>query len=258
MSRKRSNKIFGLILRILVCGMAVMFMIPVLLTVLRSFYSESSITLSNYYELLFNCFPFYTLFWNSVLYSGVITIGTLIICIPAAFAFKFAQFRGKHILYVIYIIIMMMPLQVMILPNYIGLRDLGILNTRLAIILPLIFSPFGVIVTHQYMREIDLSTMEAARLDTNSVLKILINSVLPQIKVCIAAVALFVFADTWNIVEQPMLYLNTDKLRTLSALIMQGDHYNAEVMLPASVLFFIPIFLCYLLFHEDLKQGLKL
>lgn len=258
MSIMRSNKIFGMTIRIIVFLMAVVFLIPVLLTVLGSFYTGGSISLTRYYQLFFNCFPFYTMFWNSVFYSMVITIGTLIIGIPAAFAFKFAQFRGKKILFVIYIVIMMMPLQVMVLPNYIGLRDIGILNTRMAIILPMIFSPFGVVVTHQYMREIDIYTIESARLETNSVFKIMFHCIIPQIKVCIAAVALFVFADTWNMVEQPMLYVDNNNLRTLSALITQADNYESGVMLPASVLFLVPILLCYILFHEELKEGLKL
>lgn len=253
-----SNKFIGLAIRIIVFLMAVFFLIPIILTFLGSFRDGSSISLNQYYQLLFNCFPFYSMFWNSVIYSMVITGGTLIICIPAAFAFKFAHFRKKKILYVIYIIIMMMPLQVLLLPNYIGLRDLGILNTRMALILPMIFSPFGVVVTHQYMREIDISVIESARLETNSVFKIMLHCIIPQIKVCIAAVALFIYADTWNMVEQPMLYVNDDKFRTLSALIAQADNYEAGIMLPASVLFLVPILLCYILFHEELKKGLKL
>ena len=153
---------------------------------------------------------------------------------------------------------MMMPIQVMILPNYIGLRDMGLLNTRLAIILPLIFSPFGVVVLNQYMREIDISVIEAARLETNSIITILLHCILPQVKVCIAAAALFIFADTWNMVEQPMLYTNEDRLRTLTTFIANADQYKPEVMFPASILFMLPVFFCYLIFHEELKEGLKL
>jgi len=252
------NKFVSLIIRVIIFVIAVIFLVPVFLTILESFYYGGNFSFHGYQQLFLNCFPFYGLFWNSVIYTVIITTGTLIICVPAAFAFKFAHFRGKNLLYVIYIIIMMMPLQVMILPNYIGLRDMGFLYTRLAIIVPMIFTPFGVVVTHQYMREIDYSVIESARLETNSVLRVIIHCIIPQIKVCIAAVALFVYADTWNMVEQPMLYVDDDKLRTLSTFITQADNYSLEVMLPASVLYLVPVFLCYLLFHEELKQGLKL
>ncbi|NLJ96130.1 MAG: carbohydrate ABC transporter permease [Clostridiales bacterium] len=185
-----------------------------------------------------------------------ITAGSLLISIPAAFAFKFAIFQGKKLLFIIYIINMMMPFQVMVLPNYIGLRDLGIINTPWAIILPMIFSPFAVVVTHQYMREMDSSVIEAARLETNSAFKVLFHCVVPQIKVCIAAVGLFVFADAWNMVEQPLLYVNDDKLRNLSTFIAKAENFDPAVMLPASVIFMIPVFLFYMLFNEELKEGL--
>lgn len=252
------NKIIYLIIKGVVCVMAIAFLVPVLLTIVESFYHGRTFSLYGYRQLFLNCFPFYTMFWNSVFYAFVITIGTLMICVPAAFAFKFARFKGRNLLYVVYIIVMMMPLQVMTLPNYIGLRDMGILHTRFAIIIPMLFTPFGVVVTHQYMREIDNSVIDSARLETNSVLKVIIHCIIPQIKVCIAAVMLFVFADTWNMVEQPMLYVDEDKLRTLSTLIANADYYSPEILLPASVLFLTPVFLCYLLFHEELKQGLKI
>ena len=108
---------------------------------------------------------------------------------------------------------MMMPLQVTILPNYIGLRNMNLLNTRYAIILPLIFSPFGVVVLCQYMSGLEDGIIEATRLETNSVIRILITSVVPQIKVCISAVILYVFVDSWSIVEQPLLLIKDEKLK---------------------------------------------
>ncbi|WOO36614.1 carbohydrate ABC transporter permease [Anaerocolumna sp. AGMB13020] len=236
---------------------AVLFMLPVLLTVLKSVRYKDGFSLQGYYELFFNCFPFYRMFWNSVFYSALITAGTLLISLPAAFAFKFARFRGKNLIFVIYILLMMMPLQVMILPNYIGLRDIGILNTPMAIVLPMWFSPLGVVVLHQYMREIDCTVIEAARLETNSVLRVIIFCILPQIKTCLAAVTLLVFTEMWNMVEQPLLYVNEDKYRNLSAFIARPELYEPGVMLPASVVFLVPSFLCYMLFHEELKKGLK-
>ncbi len=236
---------------------AIVFITPVILTMFQSMDRNQTNPLDGYRELFFNCFPFYGMLWNSVLYAISITFGSLIINVPAAFAFKFAKFRGKNVLYILYIILMMMPLQVMILPNYIGLRDLGVLNTRMAIILPLLFSPFCVVVLSQYLREVNVDVVEAARLETNSIILILWNCIVPQIKVCIAACALFVFADMWNMVEQPLLYVNDNKLRTLTSFIEQSELYNANVMFPASVMFTIPVLLGYLLFHEELKQGLK-
>lgn len=236
----------------------IIFLVPVVLTVIGSFLLERRFTLYGYRELFWDCFPFYRMFWNSVLYAGSVTVGAVVIAVPAAYAFKFAKFPGRQVLYVVYIILMMMPLQVMLLPNYIGLRDLKLLNTPYAIILPLLFSPLGVVILHQYMRECDVQMVEAARLETKSCLQVIWHCIVPQIRVCIFAVALLIFAETWNLVEQPLLYLNEDKWRNLSLLFSESERYQAEVLLPAAVLFMIPVFLWYLLFHNELKKGLKL
>lgn len=246
------------LLRLALVLLAAVFFLPTLATLLLSFYPEGKISLSGYDELFFDCFKFYTMFWNSVIYAYVITALQLVVILPAAFAFSFARFRGKEALFFFYIILMMMPLQVMILPNYIGLRDMGILNTRAGIILPMIFSPFGVVVLRQYMKSIDASVIEATRLETNSMIRILLHSVAPQVKVCLYAVGIFVFAECWNMLEQPMLLLQDENLKTLTVFFSNSASYGDRILYPASVLFMIPILLLYLFFHRELERGLTL
>ena len=238
--------------------LALIFILPVAATVIMSFSSEGTLSLQGYADLLFDCFVFYPMFWNSVLYAAAITIAQLVVIIPCAFGFSQAKFKGKGALFVFYIILMMMPLQVTILPNYIGLRDMGLINTPWGIILPMIFSPFGVVVMRQYMKSIDNSVIEAARLETNSVFRILITSVIPQLRVCIFAVVLFVFADCWNMVEQPMLFLKDDSLKTLSVFIANAQDYTGAVLFPAAVIFLIPVLILYFFFNENLEKGLTL
>ncbi len=237
---------------------AVVFAAPVVATILLSFSAEGTLSLQSYADLLFDCFVFYPMFWNSVIYAVIITIAQLVVIIPCAFGFSQAQFKGKSALFVFYIVLMMMPLQVTILPNYIGLRDMGLIDTPLAIILPAIFSPFGVVVMHQYMKSIDGSIIEAMRLETNSVVRIMLTAVVPQLRVCIFAVVLFVFADCWNMVEQPMLFLKTDSLKTLSVFITNAQNYEGNVLFPAAVMFLVPVLLLYLFFNENLEKGLTL
>lgn len=255
MTKKRAATIL-LFLFLLLLG--TMFLIPVVLTVLGSFTKDGAFTLGNYKELLFDCFPFYRMFWNSVLYAFSVTAGALLIAIPAAFALKFARFPGKRLVYLLYLILMMMPLQVMLLPNYIGLRGMKLLNTPFAIILPLFFSPLAVVILYQYLRECDVQVVDAARLETNSVLRVMINCILPQIRVCLFAVGLLIFSETWNLVEQPLLYLDEEKWKNLSLLFSEAERYDGEILLPAAVVFMIPVFLWYLLFHKELREGLKL
>jgi multiple sugar transport system permease protein len=236
---------------------AALFFFPVAMTIIASFFGENNAaTLKNYADLLFDCFVFYPMFWNSVLYAAVITLVQLAVIIPCAFGFINAKFKGREILFVFYIVLMMMPLQVTILPNYIGLRDMGLINTRLGIILPAVFSPFGVVVMRQYMLGIDNSVVEAMRLETNSIIKIITQSVIPQVKICIFASGLFVFADCWNMLEQPMLFLRDDTMKTLSVFIGTADKYAGNVLLPAAVIFMLPVLFLYMFFSENLEKGL--
>lgn len=238
--------------------LGLLFLLPVAATVLFSFLPKGELSLQGYSDLLFDCFVFYPMFWNSVLYALAITLVQLVVIIPCAFGFSQAKFKGKGVLLVFYIVLMMMPLQVTILPNYIGLRDMNLINTPYGIILPMIFSPFGVVVMHQYMKNIDGSVIEAMRLETNSIFRIIFTSVIPQLRVCIFAVILFVFADCWNMVEQPMLFLKDDKLKTLSVFITNAEKYEGAVLFPAAVIFLIPVLILYLFFNENLEKGLTL
>jgi multiple sugar transport system permease protein len=111
---------------------------------------------------------------------------------------------------------------------------------------------------NQYMKNIDNSVIEATRLETDSVFRIMITAVIPQIKVCIFAVVLFVFADCWNMVEQPMLFLEDDSLKTLSVFIANASDYEGTVLYPAAVIFMIPVLILYLFFQENLEKGLTL
>ena len=248
---KRLNSVIFMLL-------AAVFVLPVIATAALSFSVDGKPSLQGYADLFFDCFVFYPMFWNSVAYAAVITAVQLVVIIPCAFGFSQAKFRGKGALFVFYIILMMMPLQVTILPNYIGLRDMGLINHPLGIILPMIFSPFGVVVMHQYMKNIDNSVIEASRLETNSVVRIILTSVVPQLRVCIFAVVLFVFADCWNMVEQPMLFLKDDSLKTLSVFIANAQNYAGAVLFPAAVIFIIPVLLMYLFFNDSLEKGLTL
>ena len=134
---------------VLFTALAAVFMLPVAATVVLSFSVDGAASLQGWSDLLFDCFVFYPQFWNSVIYAAVITLVKLVVIIPCAFGFSQAKFRGKGALFVFYMILVMMPLRVTILPNYIGLRDMGLINTPFAIILPAIFSPFPLVICHE-------------------------------------------------------------------------------------------------------------
>lgn len=243
--------------KLIIVLMAAGFITPVVMTVGMSVYEDGAITWQGYKDLFFDCFVFYRLFWNSVLYSCAITVFQLIVNILGAFGLRFAKFRGRGLLFLLYLVLMMMPLQVMILPNYLGLRDMNLIDTGFAIILPMIFSPLGLVVLYQYTNGIDPEIIEAARLETNSMGRIIVSALLPQIRICIFAVGLFIFAEAWGLVEQPMLFLRREELKTLTIFLSETEKYSSNVLLPASVIYIIPVLLLYMFFHEELEEGLK-
>ncbi len=257
------------IYRFILLSAALVFALPIALTVLNSFgvggletgagevTEAGSFSLKGYRGLLIENHWFYRNFWNSVFYSVVITLVNIVVSVPAAYAFRQTKFRGKNLLFTGYIVLMMMPLQVTLLPNYIGLRDLKLLDTPFAILLPAFFAPFSVFLMTQYMRGIEDSMVEAALLETKSVFVILMKVVLPQIKACAAALFLFVFAENWNMAEQPDIYLKGDALKPFSVLLFAGGRLNVAEVLAGSVIFMLPIVILYLYFHDSLEDGLE-
>ena len=151
---------------------------------------------------------------------------------------------------------MMMPLQVTLLPVYIGLRDFNLLDTRLGIILPLAFSPMYVVILKQYMTTINISIIEAISLETNSLLRVIVSGVIPQIKPCIYAIILFSAAETWNIYEEPVYFLKKTNLMPMSVFINKISEYENGIIYCASVICIIPMVLLYGLFSDYLRKGI--
>ena len=243
------------LLNIIYAFIALVFAFPVICTVYLSFNSQDKFFLG-YQELLFNCFSFYPAFWNSVLYTAVIIVLQLIIIIPTALAFTQLKSKTFGFVFLIYIILMMMPFQVTLLPVYIGLRDLEMLDTRCGIIFPMVFSPMYVIIMKQFMNTINVSVIEAVTLETNSLFRVIISALIPQIKPCIYAVVLFSVAETWNMYEEPVHFLKNSKLMPLSVFISSISYYENGIVFGASVISIIPMLLLFSLFSDYIRKGI--
>lgn len=246
-----------IIYNIIIAVTAAVFAAPLAFTLYNSFKGEpGQLSPAGYRELFLNCFSFYPAFWNSCLYTAVIIIFQCLIAVPAAFAFLQLRSRIIKLTFVFYIVLMMMPLQVTLLPNYIGLRDMNLLDTRSAIILPMIFSPLYVVILLQYMRNINISVIEAVRLESSSIFRIILTGVIPQIKTCIFAVIILSAAESWNILEQPMYFLKRNSLMPLAIFINNASDYGNKILFTSSVISIIPMVLIYGHFSEVLKKGI--
>ena len=142
------------------------------MTILRSFYTDT-ISMDKWKELLFNCFSFYRVFWNSCFYAICISLLQIILGIPCAFGLYMINNKITKCFVFICWLIMLMPPQITLLPNYIGLRDMGMLDTRIGVVLTMTFSTFVVVMVYQYLKGIDESYVEAARMETSSIIKVI-------------------------------------------------------------------------------------
>ena len=215
------------------------------------------VTLKQYYSLLIENSKYLGMFWNSVFYAAVITALSNIFIIPLSFVFAKSKFRGSNSLFFVFILTMMMPFQVTLLPIYLVLSGTSLLNTSWSLILPSVFAPTGVFLLRQFMRNVPDEYMEAASLETNSVFAILTRVVIPSSKNGVIAMNILVFAEAWNMVEQPLLFLNDMTKYPLSVAMNGIMSTNLNVAFSGSVLFMAPIIVLYLCFEEQIVEGLE-
>ena len=197
-------------------------------------------------------------FWNSVFITLSILAGQLVIGSMAAFGFSVYRFRGREVLFFLYIVVMMMPFIVTLVPNYIIAEKIGIVDHWSSVILPGIFSPFGVFLLRQFMKLVPFSYVESARLEGCSEPGILLRIVLPIIKPGLVALTILAGADSWNMVEQPLIFLSDSSLYPLSIILSRINLNEAGIAFAASALYMIPFLLLFLHNEEALVAGIAL
>ena len=285
--RKR-QKLLMAVLTVFAAAAAIIFLLPTVLTIANSFMSSSEInanygavfakteeggkvyisekinlkfipdmvSFSQYYTVLFKSPDYLLKFWNSVILVVPIVIFQLATASLAAYAFARLKGRLKEIIFFIYIIVMLMPYQVTLVPNYLVSDWLGILNTRWAIILPGIFTPFAVFLLSKIMRRIPAALIEAAKLDGAGELQIFIYICMPMCKSALYSVAILVFIDYWNMVEQPLILLSDTDLYPLSVFLSRINTGEIGLAFAVATIYMIPTLLMFLYGEEYLVEGI--
>ena len=210
-----------------------------------------------YAKVLWNTSDFWFYYWNSIFYSITILAGTIFVSISGGYAFAKFQFPLRRFWLAVYIIVMMIPYQVMISPTFIVLNNLGLIDTRSALILPNLFTPFGTYLIYQFMCGIPDEMLEAARVDGAGNIKILLKIMLPQIKGGIVSLAVLSFIDTWNLVEQPIMFLKNEFKYPLSAALSYFQNQDIGTAFVCGVAFLIPVTLVFLLGKNYMFEGIK-
>lgn len=216
----------------------------------------SEVTLEQYDHAFIQNSTYWDYFWNSVLLTVSIVIGQVIISILAAYAFTVMKNRWKEWLFFLYIVVMLLPFQVTLVPTYLTADALGIINSYLSIILPGIFSTFGVFLVRQHMEQIPKSYIEAAQIDGAGHIRVFLHVMLPLSKTSVVALVILCFIDNWNMVEQPMIFLSDTNKWPLSLYFTYFNQF-IEMAFAASVMFMLPMLLIFMNGEKQLMEGIK-
>lgn len=267
MAMRRAARLLGALI-------AALFLLPPCMIVISSFmdgeelsviYSDRhafrlipcEATLSGYWELLFASQAYLAAFWNSLWIAASATALNAGISLVAGYALARARFRGRGGVLFLYGFVMLLPFQVTLLPNYLLARALHLYNTWWALVLPCAFAPMGAVLLRQFIRELPGEMLEAAYMDTDSHLRVLAQIVAPNVRAGLLAAAVLTFAESWNMVEQPLILLEDAWLQPLSLRLDALASSALDVRFSGAVLYMIPAILLYFLFENELIDGVK-
>ena len=285
---KRRAFIFRCYLLFLAVITAVLFLTPIVLTITNSFMSASEIssnygvifqnatsdgktyisetvnlkfipdmvTFSQYITTLFKSPDYLLKFWNSIILVVPIVVFQLVVAVFAAYGFTRTKGKLSAIVFFAYIILMMMPYQVTLVPNYLVLEWMKLLDTNWAIWLPGIFSPFSVYLITKYMKRIPVALLEAARIDGANEWQVFAKICVPICQGIITSCAILVFIDYWNMVEQPLLFFSDTDKYPLSIFLSKINSGEVGLAFAVATIYMVPSLLIFLYGEEQLVEGI--
>ncbi len=215
----------------------------------------------NNYVRLFELLPFGRLYANTVVSAVCITIGQIVICAFAAYAFARLNFPLKNQLFVLVLSVLMVPGQVFLIPQYIIIQNMNLLDTIPALIIPSLFSAFGTFLLRQFFMTLPVELEEAARLDGCSRAGILFRIVMPLSVPGMVSLGIFALLYGWNALLWPLI-VNTNPLKmTLAAGLssFQGQYsVDYPLMMAGTFLAVVPLIVLFLVFQKQFIEGIAL
>ena len=285
--QKILRQILLVLMTIFAAVAAVIFLLPTVLTITNSFMSQTEInanygvvfnsvtdsktfisktvnlkfipdivSFSQYFSVLFKTPDYLLKFWNSAILTVPIVIFQTVVALFASYGFSRLTGKLKEIIFFVYIILMLMPYQVTLVPNYLVSEKLGILGTRWAIILPGIFSPFAVFLLTKAMKRIPKTYFEAAMLDGANEFQIFTSICYPMVRSAVFSVLMLVFIDYWNMVEQPLILLSDESMHPLSVFLSKINSGDTGLAFAVAVIYMMPSLLMFLYGEDYLVEGI--
>lgn len=243
---------------------ALVFLFPLIYTCINSFIGGTqsinikSLTVSQYQSILAVNSWFFPFFKNSIILVIPIVVGQTIIALPTAYAFSRLRSKLFDTIFFIYVITLMMPFLVTLVPNYIIVEKLGLLTKYSSVILPGIFGAFGVFLLKQFIQHIPTEYIESAEMMGASQFIILIKVVVPLIKNGIMALVVLLFVDNWSMVEQPLIFLQDVEKFPLSIFLSNNEILVLDDVFAAAVLSMLPALLLILLCERYFSRGVSM
>ena len=282
--KKTSPRARHLLSRLVLSLLALVILLPVVMTAIYSFFSPAEIkafmgtrgsydasvfmqiklapsmfSLSQYYTILIEDMTILRYFVNSAMYAAAILLGQALLIPAMAYALSRFRFPGRDAIFFVVIMLMLLPFQVTMVPNVLTLRQMGLLDTVWAVILPMTIAPFSIFLLRQYMVSLPGDMIEAAQIDGAGTWRCFIHVVLPVCRPVLGAAVALSFADCWNLVEQPLTYLTTrTDLYPLSVVFNQLTEKSTGVEFAGAALYTLPALCIYLYFQADILEGVQL
>jgi multiple sugar transport system permease protein len=217
---------------------------------------------SNYAAVLASRVPFLQIYANSLLIAVVVTVGQLVTCTLAAFAFARLKFRGRDALFFILLVGLMFPAQVTILPIYLGYARTGLINQPIGLALMYLTSSFGVFLMRQFMVSQPKALEEAALMDGAGYFKIFWRISLPQLRPALSALGIITFTQTWNYYFQAKVLLGREQSMTLPVAmdVLRGylGSGNLSLVMAAMSMSILPVVLLFLIAQKFVIEGITM
>lgn len=256
--------------KIFIIILVTIFMLPVFWAVISSFKSMSEIY--NYpptvfpskisfdgYLRVFKDYNFFTYLKNTLFVAGVATIITVLICVMTGYGLAKGTFPGRRVLNDAMLTTLFITAQIMMVPLFIVIKELKLINSLWGLIIPAVFTPTGTFTAIQYMKDIPNELLESAKIDGANEWQIFWRIVMPLSKPLIAALAIFSFTWRWNDFILPLIVINDSKLYTIQLALssLQGQ-YNIpwNAIMAFSTLAIVPALIIFLLFQRLFMRGL--
>ena len=215
-------------------------------------------TFENYVRA-FTQVPLVRFILNSFLVAGCITLGQIITCSLAAFAFSFLEFKGKNVLFMLVMATMMVPGEAVIISNYLTVSSLNLLDTYIVLILPSLTSAMGIFLFRQFYMTFPISLYESAKLDGCGNLRFIVKILIPLTKSAIGAMAVYTFINAWNMYMWPLLVTGSEEMRTVQigiSMLNSVDAQSITLMMAGVVAIIVPSMVIFIVGQKQLISGM--